>query len=135
MNAYLHRQSAYRDALSWMLITALLLLLLFPLHYHLSHAAPVASDATPVHDHATDTHIFADDYAVDDHPDNQTFDPAPDASFKNNGVQLPLFALLSLSVLLPLSCGVYRHAQLTRNIRLPRISRHTTPPLRAPPRI
>lgn len=135
MNRRLHRQSAYRTATSWVLVASFLLLALVPFHYHLHHDADALAAGSSALEHTVDVHILADAHDADHHADSHALDPVPDITLKKPGVQLPVFAiLLTLFVLMPPGEGSFRLIWATLTRRLPGFNRHTTPPLRAPPR-
>lgn len=120
--------------LSWMLVAALMLLTLVPYHVHLHHDAKSTDDPAAVHGHVTDLHILVVPNGSDHHEASHTLEPTPDMTFKQTDMQLPVFAaVLVLSLLLPSIGSVIRPPAVTAR-RLPRFNRHTTPPLRAPPR-
>lgn len=135
LNALFCRRSACRTAIGWTLLAALLLLALVPFHYHLHHG-DVPAAGSPAHEHTADIHLHADAGAAAHHDSGHTLDPAPDVTVKNAaGGQLPIFAaLLALCIVLPLAGRTFCYARLAVSHRLPRCYRHTTPPLRAPPR-
>lgn len=121
--------------IGWTLIVALLLALVVPVHYHLHHNELPQSDASAGHGHAADLHILVGS-DESHHPDGgHVLTSTPDITSKNIGVQLPVFfALLAVALLVPAGMQVVRPVRLAQPQRIPRSNRHTTPPLRAPPR-
>ncbi len=135
MKLKINTYSERRDAISWMLVVALLLLTLFPFHYHLHHDASAQVDGSPGHDHVTDIHFLADANGAEHHEVGHTVDSAVNPTLKYNNVLSHIFAiLLTLLVLYPIRTLTFSHVQLALSQRLPRITRHSNPPLRAPPR-
>lgn len=134
MNPLFHSIAVQKHTISWALIVALLLLTLVPFHLHLHHDDVPAAGAS-AHEHVADIHVYADAHGADHHESSHALDPAPDITLKNSSVQLPVFAiLLTLFILLPLGGRTFCYTRLALTQRLPRFIRHTTPPLRAPPR-
>ncbi|MBI5039751.1 MAG: hypothetical protein HZB57_00605 [Gammaproteobacteria bacterium] len=115
---------------------ALLLLTLFPFHYHLHHDRNAPADGSPARDHVVDIHVVVAPADVDHHGNGYALDPASDITLKNSNVQLPSLVaiLLAVLVLLPLGTQALRPAWFVWNLQLPRLDRHRIPPLRAPPR-
>lgn len=134
MKLKFHKYSVRRDAISWMLVVSLLLLTLFPFHYHLHHDVSAQINGATTHSHVTELHILEAANDADHYEVGHTVDSAVDPTLKYNNVWPPVFViLLTLSVLLPLSMRTFSYAQLSLSQRLPRFIRHSSPPLRAPP--
>lgn len=139
MNPLFHSMALSRRTISWSLVVCLLLLTLVPFHYHLHHPDQSPNQSvngvSAAHDHVADIHILASSDGSGHHEGSHTLEPMPDIRLKNYSAQLPVFALLlSLFILLPPAGQGFRFTRLTLSPRLPRHNRHTTPPLRAPPR-
>ena len=126
---------ACQRAVCRMLIVAFVFFLLFPFHYHIHHVTdPVAQDVDhPVHVADVHTHVDAGD--LDHHADSHTVEPATQVSLKSSGSHLPWVVMLMIFVLtLPFMAQARLLLPLPLPQRLPCFNRHSTPPLRAPPR-
>lgn len=121
-----------RRAIAGFLVLAVLMLALSPVHYHLHHA-PGSDDAHA--EHLIDLHYLMDSTGSVHHQDAHSIEPASDAALKSPGVLLPLLALIVTWLLLvsPRPAAIGLSASPVHAGR-PRLRRHSSPPLRAPPR-
>jgi len=125
----------YRN-ISWLLVVALLLQVLFPLHYHLHHDA---SPLTQNYEHVVHSHSI-DDSKVTEHitlTDIHELKITPDVVAKqdtNNGFTITLF--ICLLILLPAALTFINRLWLaTRNNFIRYFYYDLAPPLRAPPAV
>ncbi len=91
-----------KKAISWFLITTILLVALMPSHYHLHHLDNEAADsAGNSHSRIIDLHVLTVQ-AGDSHHDEDTESIAasPDGAVKKSSPGFPLFVLLSMVLLL-----------------------------------
>jgi hypothetical protein len=123
-------------AISWLLVTALLIQMLFPLSFHLHHDV---SPVTAGHDHVIDSHLLSDSQLTEHHADEDTQElkTAMDAILKQSmdtGFVFILFVCLltQLATVLPI---VNRLWQTARNSYSHFFYYDLAPPLRAPPAI
>jgi len=122
-----HLQS---KAIGWLLIAALFVLVVQPMHMHLEHNDDTSAHG---HEHVIDLHFSADNVVSDDHKD-AVFPVTPEGMLKKSGDN-PLLAviLICLSFLL-LSVAYTSRQRLSIFHILPRSSWYSiAPPLRAPP--
>lgn len=132
-----YRRDTRQTAISWMLVLAFLSLTLFPHHYHLHHTDGPAPQDSGIHEHAASvhTHAHAASDDISHHEDAHIIKTVADAPLKFQASKLAWVAiLLTFLLLLPLFTQVGRTHPLALTRPLPRFNRHTTPPLRAPPR-
>jgi hypothetical protein len=125
----------YKREVSYLLITALLVLTLFPFHFHMHHADDMASHGSDTYSHTIDVHVYADVSDVEHHGDGHAIEPTTYTTLKISTLQLPLFitAFAILTLLLPVTQHV-RFRLGSVNCRISRYFRYSNPPLRAPPR-
>ena len=119
-------------AIGWLLIAALIVLTVQPMHVHLEHADDASAQN---HEHVIDLHFSADNVTSADHND-AVFPVTPEGMLKKFGDN-PLLAVLflCLSFLLLGIPFTSRQRLITLHI-LPRPGWYCiTPPLRAPPRL
>lgn len=129
------RTADRRAAISWILVLAFLSLTLFPHHYHMHQVPAPAMQSAELHEHVTHVHDHAGIQNFSHQIDSHTVQPVGDASLNTPGVQLPsviTLMIFSLVLLLFAQAGPQRPLPVLH--RLPRFNRHSTPPLRAPPR-
>lgn len=129
------RSAACRDTVSRLLVVVFAFFLLFPFHYHIRHVdEPIAADVDhPAH--VADLHAHADPGSLDHQADSHTVAPGTPVSLKCSGLHLPwVVILVAFVLLLPLRVQARQPLPLPLPHRLPRVNRHSTPPLRAPPR-
>ena len=129
MNArrHCHLQS---KVIGWLLIAALFVLMVQPMHVHLEHKDDASA---PGHEHVIDLHFSADNITSDDHKDT-VFPVTQEGMLKQSGDN-PLLAviLVCLSFLLLSVAHTSRQRLFVFRI-LPRSSWYSiAPPLRAPP--
>ena len=123
-------------AISWLLVAALLVQMLFPLTFHLHHDI---SPVTAGHDHVIDSHLLFDSQVIEHLAveDTQELKTAMEAFVKQStdtGFVLILFVCLLtlLATVLPI---VNRLWQTARNSFSHFFYYDLAPPLRAPPAI
>jgi hypothetical protein len=135
MKSCFYHIALYKRGISCLLISALLLLALFPFHFHLHHAGDAAPQGPDAYSHTIDMHVYADVSDVEHHGDGHAIEPATYPTLKITALQLPLFiaAFMLLIILLPVTQHV-RYCLLSVNSRVTQHYRYNTPPLRAPPR-
>lgn len=127
-----YRHAAGQSAISVMLVMAVLLVALFPLHFHLHHEAHAPAEAA---EHSTDIHFYADASGIDHHGDSHSLEPVSDTTSRGSSAYPPVFAaLLCLVLLWTFAAQGISLTQLPHSLQLPRFNRHSSPPLRAPPR-
>ena len=114
----------------WLLITALFLLTVQPVHVHLEHKVTASAQD---HEHVIDLHFTADNVASTG-PNDAVFPVTREGMLKKSGVNPLLTAILvCLSFLLPGFVYINRQRQIIFRI-LPRSGWYSiAPPLRAPP--
>lgn len=129
--------AARKQAISWMLIVAFLSLTLFPHHYHLHHVTDSTASESGLQEHAMDVHIYTDIEDINRHADSYIIKSGVDVSFKSQGLQLPwvVVILVVFSLLLSLFLQESKRYPGPGILQPRRFNRHTTPPLRAPPRV
>jgi disulfide bond formation protein DsbB len=119
-------------AISWLLMAALVLLTLQPIHVHVQH---VDDPAASIHHHAIDLHFSVDNIVASDHQDAAVFQVTPDATVKQLGDNSLLAAMLISLLILFLSTAPGRRQRLANSFLPPRSGGYFSiaPPLRAPP--
>jgi hypothetical protein len=126
---------ARHGATSWMLMLALVSATLFPQHYHMHHVDDSVLHESGIRIHVMDLHSHADIDDIGHDLDGHTVNTATDISLNTPGFQLPWVAiLLTVLLLLPAPAAAGRQRPTPLLHQLPCFNRHTTPPLRAPPR-
>jgi len=138
-----HKPHIQHRPISWLLITAILLIALMPAHYHLHHLHNADSLG---HQHIIDLHLStaADDASHSGHGshhdgsghdmDTMSFAASPDSILKKNHSPLSPFILLTVVlVLFPVLNQGFSHWLDHRKINLKQPYPHFTPLLRAPP--
>ena len=117
-------------AIGWLLIAALIVLTVQPMHVHLEHADDASAQN---HEHVIDLHFSADNLTSAEHND-AVFPVTPEGMLKNSGDNLLLAAIfICLSFLLLRVAYTSRQRLIVSHI-LPRSSWYSiAPPLRAPP--
>ena len=134
-NRLIHGKSPLRLALLGMLVVAMLVAALVPLHFHLHHGVISPGDAGTVHGHSTDLHILFHAGGDSHHDESHNVEVLPDVALKKAAGNPLLIALvLVLMVLLPLASTRAPMPQLAVTRPEPRHPPHRHPPLRAPPR-
>lgn len=120
------------ESISWMLIAAILLVTLVPVHYHLHHL--FSADASK-HAHVVDIHLLADATDSDHHDnDDHSFSATPDGVLKTkNSVLPPFFLIAVLLVFLPILANTTRFQPYYPDSGLKRNYRYLFSLLRAPP--
>lgn len=129
------RSVACQRTVCRMLIVAFAFFLLFPFHYHIHHANdPVAQGVDhPAHDADVHMHTTAGD--LSHHADSHTVESATHVSLKSSTSHLHWVVILMAFVLtLPFVAQARHLLPSSLPQRLPCAIRHSTPPLRAPPR-
>lgn len=117
--------------IGWLLIAAVLVLTVQPMHIHLQHIDNVSAQ---VHEHAIDLHFSIDNIVSADHKDAAVFPVTPDVMLKKLGDN-PLLAaiLVCLLILLLTAATLVGQRPVIRFLR-PASGRYSiAPPLRAPP--
>lgn len=136
MTPRFHRNTAHQAHISWMLVVAFVVMLLSPYHYHMQHTGDSPVGSGDVRGHVTDVHGYADPHDLDHHGDSHVIEPATDLSVKSTSLKLPwVFLLIALVLLLPLPTRLPCRWPLFLQYRIPRHTRHSIPPLRAPPHV
>ena len=103
-------------AIGWLLIAALIVLTVQPMHVHLEHADDASAQN---HEHVIDLHFSADNVTSADHND-AVFPVTPEGMLKNSGDNLLLAAIfICLSFLLLRVAYTSRQRLITLHI-LPR---------------
>ena len=117
-------------AIDWLLIAALIVLTVQPMHVHLEHTDDASVQG---HEHVIDLHFSADNVTSDHHND-AIFPATPEGMLKKFGDN-PLLAVLFLCLsFLLLGVTSTSRQQLIVSHILPRSSWYSiAPPLRAPP--
>ena len=118
--------------IAWALVTALLLTILVPAHYHLHHL----HDAEPAaHTHVLDLHLIADNSGHAHHQqDTSIFSATPDVIVKADKSVFAQFIPLAIFLILLLTLAYHVRLLLDPADGRPvRHSRYYSPPLRAPP--
>ena len=117
-------------AIDWLLIAALIVLTVQPMHVHLEHTDDASVQD---HEHVIDLHFSADNVTSDHHND-AIFPATPEGMLKKSGDN-PLLAVLFLCLLfLLLGIPFTNRQRLIPLHNLPRSGWYSiTPPLRAPP--
>lgn len=133
MTPRLLSSAAVRHAICRLLVVSFVCFLLFPFHYHLHHVDDPLEQGTG-HAHVTDLHAHLDAGGLDHHADSHTLKPAPDSALKAPGGHPWVVILMAVVLLLPFLALARQPLPIPPSYRLPRCYRHTTPPLRAPPR-
>ena len=116
--------------IGWLLITALFVLTVQPVHVHLEHKVTASAQD---HEHVIDLHFSADNVASTDHKDT-VFPVTHEGMLKKSGDNSMLVAIL-VCLLFLLPGVVYTGMQRFNIFRvLPRSGWYSiAPPLRAPP--
>ena len=116
--------------IGWLLIAALFVLTVQPMHVHLEHNdAASAQD----HEHVIDLHFSADNVTSADHND-AVFPVTPEGMLKKSGDNFLLAAIIICLSFLLLGVAYTRRQRLIVSHILPRSSWYSiAPPLRAPP--
>lgn len=115
-----------------MLVVALLSLVLFPYHYHLSHIEGPLEVGAATHVVDSHLHVGIEDAGADDY---HTVESSTDITLKSPAFPLPLFAILFVfAFVLPLNKRLQRQMVALRDQVRPAHLPYSSPPLRAPPR-
>ena len=119
-------------SISWLLVTAILLMTLLPAHYHLHHSD---STVTSTHSHAVDLHLTADKAGQSHHDeDAPVFSATPDGIVKTSNPEIFPFILLAVALVLsPLTKKRIRIKPYKITSGIKQSFPHFSPPLRAPP--
>ncbi|MCU7845193.1 MAG: hypothetical protein KZQ93_15295 [Candidatus Thiodiazotropha sp. (ex Monitilora ramsayi)] len=134
--------SAYRNldlkrTICLLMVMAFLSSALIHTHFHLQHADEISAEGSFSDTHEAVFHSSLDSHDVDHHlsdPGTHTVESKTDIALKASNGQLPFVALiLALVLLLPLSNRTVNRPHVSVRFNLPRLYRHRTPPLRAPP--
>ncbi|MBE0510663.1 MAG: hypothetical protein IBX49_08050 [Gammaproteobacteria bacterium] len=141
MPLILQRHHRYRRLVSALLIHAFVLMMLFPVHYHLQHHGDkhddvvVSQSHSNVVAHTVNIHPQNSHPAATHHADSHVIDPGTELG-KPGTLKLPPFVIaLVLALLLPVIDRSCRY-RLMRAIALSVPSfRYHLPLLRAPPRV
>jgi hypothetical protein len=119
-------------SISWILITAVLMTVILPAHYHLHHLDSL--DAAG-HAHSIDLHLLADDRGHSHHHDEASIISAtPDAMVKKDKSVFSVFIPLVIFLVLLLTRG-HRISSMhgPGDTPLVRLNDYFSPSLRAPP--
>lgn len=128
----MHKFPYQYKSISWLLLAAVLLLFLVPVHMHFHHVDEPASQS---HEHKLDLHAALDNTGSSHHEESDILDLDFKGFVKkiSNGSLLALFAVLLFFVLSNTLSGHLLRAHANTN---PVISPHyISPPLRAPPHV
>lgn len=130
---YIWRQMVLRHrAIAWLVAAAVLLLTIFPTHFHFHHLSDAGSLQ---HEHEIVVHTVTDGTEQAHHAEADVIKTTPDSlatSFNDNPLTTLLFVLLLSGVPLLYRRSLLRHAEPSP---LPQGIRYLlAPPLRAPPR-
>jgi hypothetical protein len=130
-----YRTASHRKAISWMLMLPFLSLMLFPHYYHMHHVGDAENHDTGSSEHVIAIHGHSEFKDISHQRDGHTIKPAGDVSLKSAGTQLPLTVILVIFLLLlPVPVLAARQPPPRVMQRASCWNRHSTPPLRAPPR-
>lgn len=127
--------SANQKAISWFLISAILLVSLLPAHYHFHHLYSESgiNSAAP-HAHIVDLHVLSEQAGDAHHDEAVSFTASPDGVLNKNNPDFPLFVLLAaVLLLLPMQIKQVSISRNIRNVNFRQRYPHFTPLLRAPP--
>lgn len=139
---YVSDNTTTKQAVSFLLVFALLSLTLFPIHYHFhhedvnAHAIVESKHHGHDHNHGHVSELHKSFVLIDsDHPeDSHTIEPVPDLKQKSATTPLVFtFLVLSLLVIPLLSSRIYSRLLVLNNLKLPCFHCYKSPPLRAPP--
>ncbi len=122
----------YCRSISWLLVAAVLLTTLLPVHYHLHH---LYSADSSTHEHAIDLHLITDNVDQSHHDeDTSIFAATPDVIAKKAYSETTSLILLAiLLVLLPVLNNSIRIRPGYFDLTLKQHYPFFSPPLRAPP--
>ena len=123
-------------AISWLLITTILLVVFLPAHYHLHHNYDDHdfSSAGAVHEHIIDLHLISELSGNSHHDDVASIAASPDGVMKKVNPEYFPFILLAMVLLLLHVFSKQINIQLSsRSTKLKRRCPHFAPLLRAPP--
>ena len=138
MSQPLNTLKQYRGVIIALVAVCFVWLNLFPTHYHLQHAPHDEPHGHAEHahkHHVVDVHIAPSLIDLDTQLDGHAINSGQTEALKSFAPQLPLVLLsLLLLLLLPRAPLTLRLLRDTQTHPLPRYLRHTSPPLRAPPR-
>ena len=121
--------------ISWLLITAILLVAFLPAHYHLHHLNnDVALSSAATHTHVIDLHVLTEKTGQSHHDDATIIAASPDGVVKKSNPDFSPFILLAIVLLLLPSLNKRLNIQLkNKSTNLKPRYPHFTPLLRAPP--
>ena len=125
-----------KKAISWLLITAILLVTFLPAHYHLHHLYDDHdfSSAGAVHEHIIDLHVITELSGNSHHDDVASIAASPDGMMKKINPDFFPFILLAMVLLLLAVFNKQINIQLSsRSTKLKQRYPHFAPLLRAPP--
>lgn len=141
MSPTILRYRHHRRLISALLIPAFVLMMLFPVHYHLQHHDDRHDDVVVGHSHNSvvkhiiDIHSQKNHAAAMHHADSHVIDSGTELG-KPGTLKLPLFMLaLVLVFLLPVIDRSYRYRLTRATASSAPPFRHNRPLLRAPPRV
>lgn len=121
-------------AISWLLVTAILLVVFLPAHYHLHHDDHDFSSAGAVHEHIIDLHLMTELSGNSHHDDVASIAASPDGVMKKvNPEYFPFILLAMLLLLLPVFNKQINIQLSSRSTKLKQRYPHFLPLLRAPP--
>jgi len=136
MNAA-HKLVNKHKSISWLLITAILLVTSLPAHYHLHHLdnVEVLNSAVATHEHLIDLHILTEMSGQSHHDEGTTIiASSPDGIIKKSNADFSPFILLTVVLLLLPALNRQSHVRITSsNNNFKQSYPHFKPLLRAPP--
>ena len=125
-----------KKAISWLLITTILLVAFLPAHYHLHHLYDDHnfSSAGAVHEHIIDLHVITELSGNSHHDNVASIAASPDGMMKKINPDYFPFILLAMVLLLLAVFNKQINIQLSsRSTKLKHRYPHFAPLLRAPP--
>ena len=122
--------------ISWLLITAILLVAILPIHYHLHHlhGDDNFGSAATTHDHLIDVHLLTDSSGQAHHDEAISIAASPDGIINKLSPDFSPFLFLTAILLLLPTIGKRINIRLVHTTT--RFKQHElffTPQLRAPP--
>jgi hypothetical protein len=133
--AIITRQINTREAISWLLIAAILLVAFLPAHYHLHHLYDDDfSSAGAAHAHVIDLHVMNELNGQSHHDEAASIAALPDVLMKKTNPDFFPFILLAMVLLLLPVFNRQINIQLnSRSAKFKQRYHHFAPPLRSPP--
>jgi hypothetical protein len=139
MNAW-RKLILLKKSVSWIVLTAVVMLSLFPAHMHLHHdddglaSSHVSAMAPESHDHTSTIHAVSDTTGHSGHDDVTVLPATSDTLIKKVNVNPIIFAILiGIFVFLTITSASQRFRQQILSIPPRKIYICLSPPLRAPP--